>query len=341
MRIDAHTHYLSEGMLEALRRRREPPFVERASNGTELLRSREMTFAFTPEHYDPAVRRAFMQRAGLDAQILSFPAGRGLDVLPGVEGIGIVRDYNDHLSAHCRAHPGVFYGLGGLPYADMPAAAAELRRLRGELGLIGAVVPAGYFRSDAGLEELAPVLEAAEDTGACLMVHPSPRAGDLPPPKFADQAMHRVSTVELFGNLAHVMVTILCSDRLAGLRNIVVHVIDLGGAGLVMYERMRQMEAVRERRTIARFERFGQLRFDNASLGPRALEMAVKVYGAEHIMLGTDYPYFPVADSVLALEEADLDVQQREQVASGTACRLLARYGLTHGSAVLQEGRAA
>lgn len=341
MRIDAHTHYLSEGLLEALRRRKEPPFVERAANGTELLRSREMTFAFTPEHYDPVVRREFMQRLGLDAQVLSFPAGRGLDILPGAEGVAMVRDYNDHLSAHCRAHPGVFYGVGGLPYADMQAAAAELRRLRGSLGLIGAVVPAGYFRSEAGLDELAPVLDAAEDTGACLMVHPSPRPGDVPPPKFADQAMHRVSTVELFGNLAHVMVTILCSDRLADRRNMVVHVIDLGGAGLVMYERMRQMEAVRERRTIARFERFGQLLFDNSSLGPRALEMAVKVYGADRIMLGTDYPYFPVADSVRALEQADLTAAEREAVESGTACRLLGRYGLAHGRDVSQEGRAA
>ncbi len=341
MRIDAHTHYLGEGMLGALRRRREPPFLERAANGTELLRSREMTFAFTPEHYDDAVRHEFMRRVGLDAQILSFPAGRGLDVLPGAEGEALVREYNDHLSAHCRAHPGVFYGVGGLPYADMAAAARELRRLRVELGLPGAVVPAGYFRSEEGLEALGPVLEAAEDTGAYLMVHPSPRAGDAPAPRFADQAMHRVSTVELFGSLAHVMVTILCSERLAGLRNIVVHVIDLGGAGLVMYERMRQMEAVRERRTIARFERFGQLLFDNSSLGPRALEMAVKVYGAERIMLGTDYPYFPVADSVRALDEADLPAADRERVASGTARVLLSRYGLVHGGALAPEGRAA
>ena len=341
MRIDAHTHYLSEGMLAALRRRREPPFVERTATGVELLRSREMSFAFTPEHYDPVVREAFMRRVGLDAQILSFPAGRGLDVLPGSEGEGLVRDYNDHLAAHCRAHPGRFFGLGGLPYAEMTAAARELRRLRRDSGLIGAVVPAGYFRSEAGLEELMPVLEAAEDTGACLMVHPSPRVGDAPAPRFADQAMHRVSTVELFGSLAHVMVTILCSERLASLRNIVVHVIDLGGAGLVMYERMRQMEAVRERRVIAQFERFGQLRFDNSSLGPRALEMAVKVYGAERIMLGTDYPYFPVADSIRALDEADLSASDREQVSCGTAWALLARYGVARAGKTAPEERAA
>lgn len=341
MRIDAHTHYLSEGMLAALRRRREPPFVERTAAGVEVLRSREMSFAFTPEHYDPAVRVAFMRQVGLDAQILSFPAGRGLDVLPGAEGEALVRTYNDHLADHCRAHPGVFFGLGGLPYANIAAAARELRRLRRDTGLIGAVVPAGYFRSESGLEALMPVLEAADDTGACLMVHPSPRVGDLPAPRFDDQAMHRVSTVELFGSLAHVMVTILCSERLAGLRNLLVHVIDLGGAGLVMYERMRQMEAVRERRVIAQFERFGQLRFDNSSLGPRALEIAVKVYGAERIMLGTDYPYFPVADSIRALDEADLSAGDREQVSCGTAWALLSRYGVARASPAAPEERAA
>ena len=340
MRIDAHTHFLTPGMLAALRARTEPPFVERAANGVELLRSREMSFAFTPEHHDLATRRAFMAKVGLDAQILSFPAGRGLDVLEGVEGVRLVRTFNDDLAAFCRANAGVFFGVGGLPYADMDAAAQELRRLRNELGLIGAVVPAGYFRSEAGVAELAPVLAAAEETGAYLMVHPSPRIGDTPAPKFADQAMHRVSSVELFNSLGHVMVTLLCAGQLEGYRNIVVHVIDLGGAGLMLYERMRQMESVRVGRPVADFDRLDRMVFDNSSLGPRALEHAVKVYGAGRVMLGTDYPYFPTAESIDAVGAAQLTAAEREQVASGTALALLARYGSVNGP-LKQHGRAA
>jgi aminocarboxymuconate-semialdehyde decarboxylase len=327
MLVDAHTHFLTSGMLAALRARSEPPYVERAQDGIEILRSRETTFAFTPEHYDLDTRLAYMRRIGLDGQVLSFPAGRGLDILPGKDGIDLVKRYNDDLSAFCRSRPGTFAGIGGLPYADVSEAARELRRLRSELGMAGAVVPAGYFRSEAGVAELAPLLDAAEDVGALLMVHPSPRVGDAPAPRFADNAMHRVSTVELFSSLAHVMVTLLCSPQLDGMRNVNLHVIDLGGSALMLYERMHQMEAVRLSAPTVRMDRLDKVVFDTSSLGPNALEHAVRVYGADRIMLGTDYPYFPNADSVEALGRAQIGPADRSRIASGTICALLGRLG--------------
>lgn len=326
MRIDAHTHFLTPGMLAALRERTEPPFVESAAGGVEILRSREAAFAFTPEHYDLQTRLDYMRKVGLDAQVLSFPAGRGLDVLRGQEGVRLVCRYNDDLAGFCAANRSRFAGLGGLPYADMAQAAAELRRLRA-LGLAGAVVPAGYLRSEAGLEELAPVLRAAEEVGALLMVHPSPRVDDAPAPRFADHAMHRVSTVELFSSLAHAMVTLLCSRQLDGFRNLFLHVIDLGGSALMLYERMHQMQAVRAGAAPVQWERLDRVVFDTSSVGPHAVEHAVRTYGASRLMLGTDYPYFPTDESVQALEQARIGAAERSAIESGTICALLDRLG--------------
>lgn len=339
MLIDTHTHFLTEGMLAALRDRKDPPYVERVQNGVEILRSRETSFTFTAEHFDPDTRIAYMNRIGLDAQVLSFPAGRGLDILPGIDGVDLVRRYNDDLAAYCRSHAGRFAGIGGLPYADIREAARELRRLRSELGLAGAVVPAGYFRSEAGVADLAPVLEAAEDVGALLMIHPSPRVGDSPAPRFADNTMHRVSTVELFSSLAHVMVTLLCSAQLDGMRNLTLHVIDLGGSALMLYERMHQMEAVRLSAPTMRMDRMERIVFDTSSLGAHALEHAVSVYGAKRIMLGTDYPYFPNVDSVVALARAQISESDRAQISSGTICALLDRLGAGFSTAAGSTSR--
>ncbi len=65
--------------------------------------------------------------------------------------------------------------------------------------------------------------------------------------------------------------------------------------------------------------------YDCASLGPRALELAVKVFGADRVMLGTDYPIF-AADAVRdTVEAADLSEADRKNVLYGTASGMLAR----------------
>ena len=48
-----------------------------------------------------------------------------------------------------------------------------------------------------------------------------------------------------------------------------------------------------------------------------------------------------VVDLAIELRPAAGRAAEREAVGSGTACRLLSRYGLMHGSPVSQEGRAA
>jgi aminocarboxymuconate-semialdehyde decarboxylase len=326
MLIEAHTHYLTPRMLARLRARGEPPYVATAADGAERLHSREAIFAFGAEHHDRDTRAAFMRSLGVARQIVSFPAGRGLDVLAGDDGVTAVREYNDDLSAECRADP-TLAGLGGLPWNDLAAACAEIRRLRLELGLIGAVVPAGWFFSEARLARIAPVLAAADEVGALLMIHPSPAPDDDPPRRFADHAMHRTSTVELFGALAQVLVTLLCSEQLDGHRNLAVHLIDCAGAGLVAIERMQQMQAVRGGTSVPRLERLERVVFDNSSLGPRALECAVRTWGAERLMFGTDYPYFPIADSLVAIDAAEITPAAREQIRWRTAAALVQRFG--------------
>jgi predicted TIM-barrel fold metal-dependent hydrolase len=69
----------------------------------------------------------------------------------------------------------------------------------------------------------------------------------------------------------------------------------------------------------------GDIVFDCASLGPRALEMAVTVFGADKVMFGTDYPIFTSDVSANALATAKLTETQRALVAEGTAKTTFAR----------------
>jgi aminocarboxymuconate-semialdehyde decarboxylase len=65
--------------------------------------------------------------------------------------------------------------------------------------------------------------------------------------------------------------------------------------------------------------------FDTMVFEPGQLEYLVSTYGADHVLLGTDYPYDMGDDDPLALlaSAAGLDQNQVDLVAGGNAARLL------------------
>jgi predicted TIM-barrel fold metal-dependent hydrolase len=65
--------------------------------------------------------------------------------------------------------------------------------------------------------------------------------------------------------------------------------------------------------------------YDCASLGPRALELAVRTFGADRVMLGTDYPIFAPDQVSDTIEAAELSEADKAMVLSGTASRVLER----------------
>jgi len=64
---------------------------------------------------------------------------------------------------------------------------------------------------------------------------------------------------------------------------------------------------------------------DCNSFGPRAIEAAVRLYGAERIVCGTDGSAFGVDWTRKALEEAEIGAEAREQILHRNAAAMLAR----------------
>jgi aminocarboxymuconate-semialdehyde decarboxylase len=273
---------------------------------------------------DLAARLAWMQAQEIDHQLITFPGALGPDVLPANEATPIVREVNDELAAVCAAHPCRFTALAGLPLAAIDRSVAELERACRTLGLRGAILPSNYFSSLATMAYLRPVLEAADALGAHLMVHPGQRHDEsLAPRRYDDLTMHRASTVDLHNGLSHAVVTLIHAELPAKYPAASFQVVNLGGAFPMLVERMDHIVATRDPGAPRPSTLVGDLVFDTASLGPRSLEMAVAVLGAERIMLGTDYPIFDSRVATDALAIAHLTDAAREMVASGTARRVL------------------
>jgi predicted TIM-barrel fold metal-dependent hydrolase len=72
---------------------------------------------------------------------------------------------------------------------------------------------------------------------------------------------------------------------------------------------------------------------DCNSFGPRAIERAVEVYGAEAIVFGSDGSEFGVGWSHRAVAEADIGDADKHAILSGNAAALLDRLSAVREAA--------
>jgi len=320
--IDMHAHFYGAGLVEHLRRRQARPCLRDSDRGVEML-AMNGAFPFEAAHWDPDTVLAQMDATGISRRMLTFPGALCLDALPVAEIGEAIRAFNIAMAALQASTGGRLMGLAGLPLADPELAAGELIRVRRELGLAGAILPSDYFGTIADARQLRPVLEAANATGALLMLHPGPMAGQAPAPVAEEFPQYRTSAVALQSQASQVVLTLLLSDLLDVWPRIRFQVINLGGTIPFVVERMESIARHRNPAQPFPTSRLRRLWFDSASMGPRALEAAVALYGADRIMLGTDWPIFRDPPWETTLGATRLPPEVVRQVASGTAEALL------------------
>ena len=68
-----------------------------------------------------------------------------------------------------------------------------------------------------------------------------------------------------------------------------------------------------------------RLYYDTVSFSPHALKMVRDMVGADHMVMGSDYPHLlgSIDRAVMSLEELDIDDGEKEKIFSGTALNIL------------------
>jgi len=323
MPIDMHSHYYG-GLVEDLRKRTRRPYVAADELGRDVLHAMTASTVMSGGYTDLGARLTYLDSVGIRTQLMTFPGALGVDAEDADQVAAPIREFNDRLADLCRTSGGRFVGLAGLPLGDVARAAAELTRVRRDRGLLGAILPGGFFLQIERAEALRPVFRAANELGGLLMVHPGLAPGEAPPTPFRDTSVYRTSGLELQASISHMALTLLFSGLLDEFPDVDVQVVNLGGTLPFVLERL---QAIAESRGLGKFpaEKLRRLHYDCASLGPRALELAVKVVGADRIMLGTDYPIFQPNPIVDTLSSADLSNEDRALIAHGVASELISR----------------
>jgi predicted TIM-barrel fold metal-dependent hydrolase len=273
------------------------------------------------------MRLADMDANGIDLQVISH-APPAAQALGGAEALARAREANDILAEAVRARPGRFAGFAPLPTAEPRAAADELERATGELGLVGALVHSTLGSNDAFLDEpgFEPLLERFEQLDAPLYLHPGP------PPTALREALYRGLPPPLAARLAtnswgwhaeaglHVLRMIATGvfDRHPGLRLIIGHCGEMLPFMLARIDAMLGMEP-------APSEYFARHVWVTTSglFSVPPVMCTVQVLGVDRVLFSVDYPFGSNAAGRALLDALPLGLADKAKIAGGNAERLL------------------
>src|SRR5215475_4578005 len=326
--IDMHAHWRPAELANALRARTREPRILRNQDGVEVLKSRmnEEPLAQAFDHVDFHLGR--MDRQAVRMSVLSLLGSFcWIESQPADVAVPLCRVVNDRFSAICQEHPGRFAAYAALPLIDIAAAAAELERALNLPGMIGAQLPGNAFLTRQEGEAMRPLLEVADRHHAVLFIHHGPRPGDAFPKVGGDtdNARRRNGTLDMQASLSSVMVTLCLTDLLADYPDLSIQVHNLGGNIPFEIERMDHrclLDTPNEELPSSRIRK-AKVFVDCNSFGPRAIEAAVSLYGADRIVCGTDGTEFGCEWTAKALTDAQIDEEAREKILHGNAAALL------------------
>jgi aminocarboxymuconate-semialdehyde decarboxylase len=348
MKIDLHTHILPHdwpdldaryGYSGFVRLEHYKPCCARMMIGDSVFRE------ITDNVWDPKRRIEEMEAAGISMQVLStVPVMFSYWAKP-TDALDLSRQLNDHIAEIVRDYPKRFAGLATIPLQDPDLAARELDRSVRELGLRGVEIGTHVDANDHchGLDcrnldhpSLDVVWKTAEQLGAAIFVHPWDMMGK--------QRMPKYWLAWLVGMPAETSLAI-CSMMLSGVfeRFPKLRVAYAHGGGAFPFTIGRIEHAFHVRPDLVAIDNGGSPRKYLAHANDRgeniparfyvdslvhdsdALKLLLKLFGAQRIALGSDYP-FPLGETLpgdLIESMNDLSSNEKAELLSGTAREFL------------------
>src|SRR5258705_6148942 len=325
--LDVHTHVLPPELPRSCAIRLERLDACRA----RMLREDGTVFREIESNaWDLAQRLSECDRAGVGVQVLSTVPVLFAYQLAKERGNDLARGLNDRIGGLCAAHPRRFIGLGTLPLQSPDLAVRELERCM-ELSLAGVEIGTHVNAWNLSDPALFPIFAGAAELGAAVFVHPWDMVGE--------ERMRKYWLPWLVGMPAELSLAI-CSlifggvlERLPRLRIAFAHG---GGAFPGTIGRIEHgfharpdLVAVDNPHPPSAYLKSGKTpsRFyvDSLVHDAEALKLLVKIFGAERVALGSDYP-FPLGEAEpgkLIDSMVDLSAKQKAQLLSETGREFL------------------
>src|SRR3546814_366219 len=182
--IDIHAHIMPEALIRRLAAGERSGFgVDVDDKGGRRIRLGEggPSLPLLPGMADMTIRLRAMDEQGVAAQLLSPWIALAAYHLGEDDAVWFAEALNQEIAAVVRDMPDRFVGIGSVPLQAPEKAAAMLRRLMTDHGLLGVEISTKVGR-DRMLDDpsLDPFWAAADELGAFLLIHPSMGGGERP-----------------------------------------------------------------------------------------------------------------------------------------------------------------
>ena len=308
MRVDMHAHYFPGAYLDEVNRLR-PDLVH-------LIGSARKPGAGDGEA-ELEARFQAMDEAGVDLQIISAASNQPYSESEA-DAVRLARLANDMFAELVERHPARFRALAVLPLPHVDASLDELARALDELGMVGVTVGASVLGRSTCEPAFAPVYDEMNRRRAPFFGHAiqtsigSSLLTDYPPVNGYVGAAFENTVFAL--HLVRAQIPL----RFPDLKVVICH---LGGALPIQFGRMDTAAGLFDASgrgvqatggpTLPELPSASLRRFyyETTSMAdPIALRAAYDAFGADHLLLGTDFPYSShnYRESIEYIEQAGL-----------------------------------
>jgi aminocarboxymuconate-semialdehyde decarboxylase len=328
LRIDMHCHYLNPEVAARMAERNPgqyDPAVRFANSLTRETNVKQMKER-APKLSGVELRLKDMDRMGIDIQAVSPAPNQTYYWTDPGEGQELARAVNERIAEICGRHPDRFVGLGTVPLQDPDLAVSELVHCVKSLGFRGVEINPNVNGMDLtdGRLLLEAFFRKVQELDVVIFMHP---IGFTQGERLLDHYFNNVigNPLETTVAASHLIFDGVM-DRYPRLKIVLPHA---GGYLAHYWARMDHAWKARpdcrvviKRKPSSYLEKFY---FDTITFDRGILKTMVQRFGADHVVLGTDYPYdmgmeHPV-DFIGGVP--GLAAKEKAMIMGGNAARLL------------------
>jgi aminocarboxymuconate-semialdehyde decarboxylase len=326
--VDAHAHIVPPGVEDAVRSGAWTGVIDlRDVDGREVFFVGGEARSPFPANLVSVERRiSIMDSQGVDVQLVSSWVGSVVDDLPPEVAIPWAQAFNDALIDVSRASGDRLLALAQVPMQSSSAAVAELERVMADPHVVGVEIKTMIDGADLDDPLFEDFWAAAAKMRCLVLIHPDRAlSGRLSDRHFMSNTV---------GNPAEstiAAVSLICGgvlERHPGLRICLVH-----GGGTLPYQIGRLDHAHRELHSKvgglpelpSAYAR--RLYYDTVTHSPEMLRFLLEFVGADHVVLGSDYPFEMGESDPLGLLDSvqGLDPRDRMRIAGANVERLISQ----------------
>jgi 5-carboxyvanillate decarboxylase len=255
----------------------------------------------------------------------------GVQIFDADLGVGLARSANDELAEAIKKNPTRYAGLAAIAPQNPAAAAKELERAVGKLGLKGAIVNSHTHGEYLDDEKFWDILAAAETLDVPLYIHPN-----TPPPAMIAPFLPRGLDGAVYGFAVetglHLMRIIVAGvfDRFPKLRIVVGHLgeglpfwlfrLDFMHASMVRANRYEGVKPLKKKPSDYLKENVW-ITTSGMQWAP-AILFCQQVLGVDRVLYAMDYPYQFVPEEVKVTDELPIPDADKKKLYQTNAERL-------------------